>query len=193
MIKSLGLSALAAAALALIVAGTASATTFEVEGITKNEKSELTASLKPATGSTWRFTNGEEINTCTESTLVFATGSTHTGPTVTTPISSWSFAGCPGKATELTKAGQLYIERIPGTTNGTVFLENTEANIGWWGGGILPCKPPSGTDIGTLTGVTSGHATLHIAVALNCSWFWPSVVWNATYVITSPTGLGVSP
>lgn len=49
-----------------------------------------------------------------------------------------------------------------------------------------------GVDLGTLTGVAIGHATLELKAVMNCGFLVPSALWGGTYVITSPTGFGVS-
>jgi hypothetical protein len=56
--------------------------------------------------------------------------------------------------------------------------------------GHLTCTTAStGTDIGKLTGVKSGKATIDISAVLNCGIL--TARWTATYLVTSPEGLGV--
>jgi hypothetical protein len=55
--------------------------------------------------------------------------------------------------------------------------------------GTLNCKTEAGTHLGTLTGVKEGNATMDINAALFCGGI--SSKWEATYTVTSPSGLGV--
>jgi hypothetical protein len=98
---------------------------------------------------------------------------------------------CTSESIIVDNAGQISIEHIPGTTNGTVVWENAQITFPT-GFGQANCKFGAGTDIGTLTGASSGHATLDIKAVINCGFFLPSTVWEGTYVVTSPTGLGVT-
>jgi hypothetical protein len=109
---------------------------------------------------------------------------------VTGALSSLTFGSCTRPVT-VHKAGQLYVEHVAGTTNGTVFSENTEVTVGT-PFGTVNSKTGAGTDIGTLTGVNSGSATLDINGVLNCGFLLPSALWGGTYVVTSPAGFGVS-
>jgi hypothetical protein len=85
------------------------------------------------------------------------------------------------------KSGSLSIKWISGT-NGTVTSSEAEFTTGS-PFGTLNCKTGAGTHLGTLTGVASGHATVDINAALSCSGV--SSKWEAEWVITTPTGLGV--
>jgi hypothetical protein len=185
-VKMLGLAGVAVMAMA-VVAGSASATTLEIGGVKKNESVTLTASLKSGTSLAFKNTGGLFVNTCTTSHLHGATASPFTGESVTGPLSSLTLENCT-RPMVVHAPGSLRIEYIAGTTNGTVFSENTEVTVNV-GGISFPCKTGTGTPIGILTGTASGHAILDINVALDC------LIWlklEATYVITGPTGLGVS-
>jgi hypothetical protein len=86
--------------------------------------------------------------------------------------------------------GSLTIENISGTTNGTMRSIGTE----WTAPspfGTLRCVTAAlpGTDLGTLTGVASGNATIDVSAALNCGAITAKL--TATYTVTSPAGLGV--
>jgi hypothetical protein len=54
------------------------------------------------------------------------------------------------------------------------------------------CKTLERTDLGTVTGVQEGSATMDINGVLNCGFLLPSATLKGSYYITSPTGLGVS-
>ena len=51
--------------------------------------------------------------------------------------------------------------------------------------GTLTCTT-SNTDIGTLTGVKEGNATMDINAVLNCGAFLPSAKWEGTYYRHKP-------
>ena len=188
-LKILGLAAVAAMALTAFAASTASATTLEVGGVTKNESVTLDASLASGTKAVLARTDGSLANECAASTVQGSTASPFTGATVTGPISSLSFTECTRPVT-VHKAGTLHVAHT-GTTDGTVTSSGAEVTVGS-PFGTLNCKTGEGVHIGTLKGTASGHATMEIGAVLNCGFLVPSATWKGTYVVTSPTGLGVS-
>jgi hypothetical protein len=199
-LKMLGLTALSALALMAVAAGSASATTLEVGGVTQNKSVTLEASLKAGTTLILKNTSGSSENTCTKATLSGSTVSPYTGATVTGPVSALQFGedangkGCTSPVTVHEK-GTLHVSHA-GTTNGT--LTSSGAVVTSYSsafGVYLTCKTGTGTHLGTLTGVKEGSATAHINAVLNCGFFVPSAKWEGTYVVTKPTekeGLGVS-
>ncbi|HEX6205297.1 MAG TPA: hypothetical protein VFZ29_05765 [Solirubrobacterales bacterium] len=189
-LKILGPAAVAAMALAAFTAGNAAATVLEVEGQNWLESVEINASLETGTSATLARTDGSLANTCTSSTVAGATSSPFTGEQVTGALSSLTFASCSETVTVDAK-GQLFVKHIAGTTNGTVFSENAEVTVKTPFGNEVNCKTGTGTDIGTLTGVKSGNATMDINAVLNCGFLLPSATWKGAYTVTSPTGLGV--
>ncbi|HEY5943195.1 MAG TPA: hypothetical protein VIT89_10080 [Solirubrobacterales bacterium] len=191
-LKALGLAAVAAMALTAFTAGSASATTLEVGGVKQNKAVTLEGSLKAGTSTLWMRTDGSFANTCSGSTVKGSTVTPFTGTTLTGPSSSLSFPICDRPATAH-KAGTLHVESIAGTTDGTVSSSGTEVTVGSIFG-TLNCKTSSGVDIGTLTGTDgtpSTHAEMDINAVLDCGFLVPSASWKGTYVVTSPTGLGV--
>jgi hypothetical protein len=188
-LKMLGLAAVAAMALMAFAAGTASATTLEVNGVTQNKAVALSASIEPGTSAVLSRTDGSLANTCTTSNVA-GTTSVFTGTKVTGALSTLTFESCTRPVTVHQK-GQLYVEHEAGTTHGTVFSENAEVTVGT-PFGTVNCKTGAGTDVGTLTGVASGSATMHINAVLNCGFLLPSASWKGAYTVTSPSGLGVS-
>jgi len=169
-----------------------SSTTLEVSGVPKNEEVTITASLASGTSASLRNTSASLQNTCTESHVHGNTQSPYTEAAITGPVASLSFGSCLRSVTTHAP-GKLYIEHITGSTNGTVYSEEAEVTTQ-----VPPfstyvnCKTAEGTHIGTLTGRASGHATMHVNAVLNCGALLPSAKWEATYTVTSPTGLGVS-
>jgi hypothetical protein len=189
-LKAGAFAALAMALMSIAGASTASATTLEAAGVAKNESVTVTVSLKSGTSASKKITSGSTLDTCGSEDWGWPTAKPYTGTTVTGAIQTMT-SGC--LPVSVHKPGKIYIEHIAGTTNGTVYSEETEMTefsneFGIW----LPCKTGTGTHIGTLTGVKEGHATLHVNAVINCGFFAPTVKWEGTYTVTSPTGLGVS-
>jgi hypothetical protein len=188
-LKKLALAATAATTLAaFICAGTASATTLEVGGVKQNLAVSLEATLASGTSVLWKAGSGTTADTCTGSTIKAKTEGTFTGASVGGKVSSLSFTGC-SHTTDVINNGSLSIAWTSGT-NGTITSSGTEVTIKNTVFGIsLVCKTGAGITIGTITGVASGHATIHInTTTLQC---FDDVSWTGTYTVTSPTGLGV--
>ena len=188
-LKALGLAAVAATAFTAFAASSASATTLEVSGVTQNQAVTLEMSLKSGTSAIWSRTDGSFGNTCTTSELAGDTESPFTGTSVTGAVDFLLFSGCT-RPIKIHQLGTLHISYISGT-NGTVTWSGTEITVGT-PPGTLNCKTGGGVDIGTLTGTASGHAEIHINAVINCGFLVPSASWKATYIVTTPTGLGVS-
>ena len=199
-LKMLGLAAVAAMALTAFTAGSASATTLEVGGVSKNATVTIEASLKSGNSAVLKDTEGFSSNTCTSSIVHGSTTSsttkgvtTHnsfTGEELTGPLTAeeggLKFSGC-AREVKVHKSGTLHIKWTSGT-NGTVSSSGAEVTTGSLFG-TLNCKTGTGTHLGTLTGVSAGNATMDINATLSCSGI--SAKWEATYVVTSPAGLGV--
>jgi hypothetical protein len=176
--------AAAIAALALMVfAGSASATTLTTNGVLQTGAVALEATL---TGSaTTKDTSNTFANTCTASTIKSKT-STTTGTGVGGPVESLSFSKCTHETVEVVKTGTLSTEKIGATTNGTVRSTGAEWKVPStiFGSTVLMICTTSETDIGTLTGKTTGTSVLDINAVLNCGSFLPSAKWEAAYNIT---------
>ncbi|HEX6206456.1 MAG TPA: hypothetical protein VFZ29_11690 [Solirubrobacterales bacterium] len=188
-VKILGLAGLAMGIMALAVSS-ASATTMEWAGVTRNSSVGITANLEKSSFTVLSRTDTTPGNTCGSSTALGATSSPFTGTTVTAPLTELTFTSC-NYAVTVDQSGQLYFQHISGTTNATVFSENAEVTVGTVWGFTVNCKTGTGTDIGKLTGVSSGEATLDIDAVLNCGFLLPSGVWKGTYRMWG-NGLGVS-
>jgi hypothetical protein len=189
--KILGVVAVAALAL-MAFASTASATTLEVGGVTKNEAVSIKASVSGSALLT--DTSGFFANTCTVSAVEGATVSPFTVASgrIGGPISKLTFEKCTEDAKELVKvdaAGTLTVEAISGTTNGTVFSDSATVTSPSPFGKLTCVTSATGTDIGKLTGVKTGKATMDISAVLNCGAI--TAKWSGTYIVNSPEGLGV--
>ncbi|HEY5941595.1 MAG TPA: hypothetical protein VIT89_01880 [Solirubrobacterales bacterium] len=182
------LAAFSVTALMGLGAVSASATTFEAGGSAKNEAIAITASLQPGTTLVMSNTPGWFANKCTASHMQGATTSPFTGPTVSTHLTTLTIAECTAPVT-VHKPGTLEVVWSNGTS-GTVFAEGTQLTVTISGTTIF-CAPGK-THFGTLTGVASGHATLDVNAVVNCGFLLPSLKVEAKYIVTSPTGLGVT-
>jgi len=191
-LKMLGLAAIAAMALmAFVGAGTASATTLALGGVTQNSSVTLEATLESGTSATLKTTSGSFVDTCTQSTVKGSTEKPFTGTTVGGKVSILSFGNCT-HGTTVVKNGTLSVEWAGGT-NGTVRSTGAEVEVeSTTFGAVLPCTTSS-THLGTLKGVssTTEHATLLVNAVVNCGFLAPTANWEAAYTVTSPTGLGV--
>jgi hypothetical protein len=193
-LKIIGLAAVAAMALMAFAAGSASATTLEVEGKTTNAAVTITASLEPETSAILEDTNKLTQDTCTESHVHGATENTFTGTSVSGAVTTLTFAKCTHETTVI-KPGKLSIAHIAGTTDGTVTSSEAEVSIKSTVFGVtITCKTGTGTPIGTLTGKEAGKgdATMDINAVVSCGAFVPTAKWTGSYVVTSPTPFGVS-
>jgi len=199
--KILGPVAMAALAL-MAFASTASATTLEVKGVTQTSAVTIKSTLKSGTTALLTDTSGFFANTCTTSTVEGSDSTAKTGTEVEGPISSevkegvtvwklsWGTLATPcteGNPT-VDAGGSLSIARIGTTTNGTVKSKNATVTVPSALGKLTCTTPAEGTDLGTLTGVASGTATMDISAVLSCGI---TAKWTGTYVVTSPEGLGV--
>jgi hypothetical protein len=186
-LKIIGLTLLATLAItAFAGAGSASATTLEVGGVPKNESVTITASLYQGGSVLLQDTAGVSQNTCTGSTIFGGSQSFFTSIYLTGYLTSLGFSGCMRPVT-VHNQGALKIYWTWGT-DGTVSSEEAEITTGS-PLGTLTCTTGSATHLGTLTGVSSGHATMHVNANIDCGI---SAKLVTTYKITSPTGLGVS-
>jgi hypothetical protein len=185
--KKLAALATALAAMALVGASSASATTLETGGTVQNQSVAFTLSLKSGISTPWRNTSGITQNTCTTSTLEGNSSSPFTSTAVTGPVNTLTFSSC-NRTVTVHDPGKLEVVHISGTTNGTVYSEETQLTTGS-PIGTLWCVTEETTHMGTLTGVSSGNATLHVNSTLDCGLI--SAKWEGTYTVTSPSGLGV--
>ena len=190
-LKMLGLAAVAAMALmAFVGASTASATTLTVTGVKQTGAVAIEASLKSGTSLILKDKNGTTTDTCTGSTIE-GTTSTFTAANVTARVNTLDFSGC-SHTTHVLASGGLWVAHTSGS-NGTVSSSGAKVTVvSTVFGATATCETGAGTTIGTLTGVSSGNATIHInATTLNCGIMGTSS-WTGVYNVTSPHGLGVT-
>lgn len=178
------------AALAVVGVASASATTLEVKGVTKNEAVTIVGSLQKETSMVFSRTDGSLANTCTIFEIEGSAVSPFTGTKVAATGKTLQFGGCERPVTAH-KTGTLIGEHIAGTTNGTMSSAEAEVTAST-PFGTVNCKTGLGTHLGTVTGTATGHATFHINAVLNCGFLLPSASMKGTATVTSPTGVGAS-
>ncbi|HET8955963.1 MAG TPA: hypothetical protein VFN18_09930 [Solirubrobacterales bacterium] len=197
--KIFGFAAVMAMAVMAIGAGSASATTLEVNGVAQNNAVTINASLESGSSALLKDSGGTTVDTCTESSVGGTTekdvSGDYSGTTVTGALTTLSFGKC-SHPTKVISKGKLHVEWITGTTNGTVSSSGAEVTV--WSTVFqitAVCKTGEGSDIGTLTGATNGSsnsaafATLDINGKMSCGIF--SATWTGSYIVTSPAELGV--
>lgn len=190
--KILGVVAVAALAL-MAFASTASATSLEIKGVKATTDVTIEATIKSGTSALLTDTSKFFANTCTSSKVVGndSTSTGGSGKKVEGPITTLEFSSCKEEPVKADINGSLTVENITGTTNGTVRSIGAEVTSPS-PFGQLDCKTVAapGTDIGTITGVASGSATMDISATMNCGAI--TAIWSGTYSVTSPEGLGVT-
>jgi len=204
-LKTLALAAVAACALmAFTGAGPASATVLcytklEVELCPPAERwpagTILHFSLTSGVSSTWRETNepegeGEVLETCNASTLQVKTENSGGAiETVKAPIIEWTLKTCAWPAS-ITPKGSFEIHKIVGTANGTI-TANQEIRMTidphFFGSCVYALS--GGESLGDIT--EGKPAIFHVNAVVHrvegFSVFCPTtVVWTATYTLTSP-------
>jgi hypothetical protein len=199
-LKMLGLAAVAAAALmAFVGAGTASATTLEVGGVVKNSALAIEGSLKTGTSALLKDEFGTTTDTCTVSGVKGNTekdeSGDFSGPSVGGKLlkkeeGGLTFSSCTHTTTVIAP-GSLFVTWTSGT-NGTVKSSGAEVTVqSTFFGASAVCKTGEGTNVGTLTGVSSGSATIDISAKINCG-ILGTASWTGTYVTTGANAaLGV--
>jgi len=201
-LKMLGLAAVAAAALMAIVgAGTASATVICKNNLNTEKCSEPypagtkgTASLAAGTSALLQTTAGETMVTCTESVI----SSTLENPgsattTVKSGVSTMTFAKCTVPVVVI-NGGYAELHHIAGTDNGTLTTFNTEVTVNTVFFGSCVYGSGKGLDVGNTIGGNPGSMTLNtvfskISGGIAC----PSDArFTGKYVATSPTNAWVA-
>lgn len=190
-LKKLAPAMAALTALMAVTAGPVSATTLEIGGVAQNSSTTITMSLESGTSTSWILTNGSLGNSCSSSNWHGNTTSPFSGSSVSGLVSTLSFTSCVNSPVVVDAAGTFNVERIGSTTNATVRSAGTQVTVptAFF---TMTCVTGSGTDIGTLTGVKAGSATLDVNAVLNCGFLAPSVVWQGSYAVTGPMGLGIT-
>ena len=195
ILKVLGLAAIAATALMAVGVAGATATEFYSGTTTLGAGTEIKASLEGSTSVS--DTSANPIDTCLSSELkstLTSAGSSTTTVSSTVSKSTVSFSSCSSARTVI-EGGELEPHHIGGTKNATMTAKGFDWVIHVFG---VECGYTMGsqTDLGTLTGSTTGNATLDINAIISKKtggFLCPSTTrLIANYTITSPTPLHVT-
>ena len=193
-LKMLGLAVIAALVVAAFAgAGSASATVLCKTTTTPcNSKwtkgTQVEFNLRAGTSATWKDTSGTSLKTCTGGKWkgeIINEGSATEHVKIKNTEISWSSCTV---ATVSLKLGELEIQHITGTDNGTMVLKNAEFTTNDFFFGDCSYGTGAGVDIGTLTGSSIGDSIMDIngrlgPVGGSCC---PDVVWVEEFTITVP-------
>jgi hypothetical protein len=190
-LKMFGLAVVAASALMAVGVSSASATDLEIGGVKQEKPVEVTELLKEGTSALLSDTSGFFANTCTERHWVWHTNWPHLSARLFGTLTSYRLKKCKEEEVVVDTLGEISVENIAGTTNGTIRSIGTKMTSPS-PFGTLTCVTASGegTDMGTLTGVKTGRATMDISATLNCGAI--TAKFTATSQIVTPEGLGVT-
>lgn len=199
-LKILALAAVAAGALmALAGAGTASATVLCTTTVTPCEVSwtyasnmQIGASLNSEAKATFRDTNGNLLDECTESPLGLFIEKTGSGTSTVVGLTTrLYFGGCTHTLDQITN-GRLEFHHITGTDNGTAIASGITWTLETT---ITPefirsCVygTGAGAHFGTLTGGSTATLDVHAVLSkVEGTFLCPgTIVLNATYEFEAP-------
>lgn len=193
-LKIIGLAAAAAMALMAFAAGTASATTLENGTSPYSHVTTLHASLVGT--ASLESTSGTTLDTCSEGQVkgTASTGSATTTVTGSVSTANLTWENCTA-TTDTLAGGTLEVHHIAGTNNGTVTGSGFEVTVNVFGSCIYGLGAGS-VDLGVLEG-NAHTAKLDIEAVVTeqgaDKFLCPNdTVWDATYHVTTPTGLTVT-
>jgi hypothetical protein len=193
-LKMLGLAAIAALGLmALVGAGTASATTLSTDsaGTVKYAVGqEIHSTLKSGTSALLETTGGSKIATCTGSTTKGSIEGSNTGTSVGGAISVLTWEGC-SQTTDNLALGSLAILKN-GTDEGSVIGTGSKVTLGVFG---VSCVygTGEGTTLGTLKGGTTPELKISATLPkIEGGFLCPGAgIWTAEYIVTTPHALHI--
>jgi hypothetical protein len=171
----------------LAASSPACAATLEVGGVAQNKAVAVSASLSSGTSMTFRNINGELVDTCTGSTLKFATETPFTAASVGGKVSSLTFTGC-SHTTTVINPGKLSVAWTSGTNGSLTSAEAEVTIVSTFFGASAVCKSGVGSQFGTITGVKEGNANIDLNAKFTCG-ILSDVTVTGTYSVTSPSGL----
>jgi hypothetical protein len=191
-VKALGIATSAVIALIVFGVGNASATKLYNGATALSVGTTIETSLKTGTSASLTTTEGTVLNTCTgswgSSSISNAGGA---GFSVTGTLSSGGWSGC-NNTVSTTSGGELEVSYTSGR-NGSLTAKNFQVTVQTPFGSCVFTAGAS-TNLGTLTGSTTGNATADVNAAVTRqSGLCPSSAkWVATYSVTSPWSLHVT-
>ena len=200
-LRILGMSLIAAAALAAVLgAGTASATVLCEEAPAAgthcktpvNKGTVVTFSIEAGTSSLLKGPFGETIATCTESTLKSPTSNVgSTTEAVSGNIETMTFSSC-NRPVTVFLLGTIRYFHINGTLYARIRITGLIIiihNVPLFGSCTYETNE---TEVGTLTGNTSSAPTLDIGGSIKSTNGCPTATWSGSYVYTGSTNFAVS-
>ena len=202
--KILGLAAVAALGLmALVGAGTASATTLSTDAAGTNHYTRGTVidlSLKTGTSEVLEETGGAKIATCTETTIkakledpVVKTGEVQyvSGTWVTGPITEIVWKSC-SQPTGLLAPGSLEIMKT-GADEGEVVGKNSSVTLSVFGVSCVYGTSAEGNKIGTIKGGEAPELVINAVLPKKEGGFLcpGSSRWTATFIVTEPHAIHI--
>jgi hypothetical protein len=189
-VLKLGVALTVAAAATAILGGTiASATTLEVKGVAQNKSVSATATLASGSSMLIKDSAGTTTDTCTSSEIKGATESTFTGASVGGKVSFMTFGSCSHTTKVLSKGSMSFV--WTSGTNGFATSRGAEVTIVSTAFGVSAvCKTGEGTQVGTVTGVKEGSATLDVNGKISCGILGTATL-TGTYTGTG-NGFGVT-
>jgi hypothetical protein len=195
-----GLAAVAIMAMALLGAGSASATVLCKENAIPcpeakiyKAKTNVTATVEAKTSMVFKSTGGSTLDTCSGGRIEGETENVgKKGEAVKIKLAQFSFFECTF-ATFVRELGPLEINYIGPETRGTFTLKKTKVTINTAFGSCVYGVGEPAIDIGTAKGTTETPATLSVLAVVSKfegSVVCPTtVVWEASYDFTEPTPL----
>lgn len=195
-LKTLGLSAVAAVAIAgFLGAGSASATvlcktTATPCGAGNIYGGALSTSLAASTSAVFKETGGTTFNSCTGSEIKTATSdSGGASKPVVVKIEALTFSGCSATTTVLNPTATLEVKHSAGTDNGTIEGKG-ELSVKIKTA-FIECVYAVGASLrefGTFTGGKPAAIDIHTVLAfVSGNFTCPNdVTWEGKYTVTSP-------
>jgi hypothetical protein len=193
-LRAIGVTALMAAALlVLIAAGSASATVLCTNSsctAVYASGTKVSYTLKSGASSTLKNTSGETLDKCTESTVSGKTSS-ESGTKISSSLESLTWGGC-SQTTDTVKNGSFSITWTSGS-NGSVSGSENQVTVVVFGVTCTYGTTAEGTTLGTLTGGETPVLAISAVVSKTAgSFLCPSTgKWAAEYVVTEPHALFV--
>jgi hypothetical protein len=198
-LKTVAALAAATGLMVLIAAGTASADVLCKNGTTTNACTEpyeagTTLSATVTGSSVISDTSANTLDSCSGGTMkASVTNPGGASALISASITEQTWSGCTVKADTI-KLGELTIEYVKGTDNGTVRLKGNEVTVNVFSSCNYGPAAGAETDIGTLTGAKGATLAINAVLKKLAGGFLcpETVKWVATYKFNTPESLFVA-
>ncbi len=169
----------------------AMATTIRSGTTTIGSGATFDKTLKISSSSLFKDTSGLANDTCTGLHIHGNYSIDIIPPLPTLEVTELNWTGCSHTTTTIAK-GSMEYKSIAGTTNGTVISKGMRVTMKSTVFGIsCVANTGAGTTLGTLTGVTSGSATMDINGVVTLENGCGDSTWTASVAVNTPSGLNV--